>query len=266
MYREYAPPDDLRALLACTWVHRATSAQPQLVVPDGCMDFVFDGSALRLAGPDTRPVREAGAGALYLGVRFRIGRGASLLGVPASALCDTRAPLAELWGDRARRLEDALRACDPERGLELMAMAVRAAPARSAPDAAVHALIAQLAGPDRRWRIAPLAAELGLSERQLHRRCCAAVGYGPKLLARILRLQQFRRALARAPDTPLATLAAALGYVDQAHLSHDASALFGRTPAALRAAAMSDFDKTRTPAGSHAGAHEDPRQSTPRRG
>jgi hypothetical protein len=64
----------------------------------------------------------------------------------------------------------------------------------------------------------------------------------------------------------LAALAAELGYVDQAHLTHDASALFGRTPAALRAAAMSDFDKTRTVAGSHAGAHEDPRQSTPRRG
>ncbi len=43
--------------------------------------------------------------------------------------------------------------------------------------------------------VSATAAELGLGERSLHRRCLTAFGYGPKTLARILRL---RRALALA--------------------------------------------------------------------
>jgi hypothetical protein len=37
-------------------------------------------------------------------------------------------------------------------------------------------------------RVVYVAAELGVSGRQLHRRVLAAVGYGPKMLARVARL------------------------------------------------------------------------------
>jgi uncharacterized protein DUF6597 len=48
--------------------------------------------------------------------------------------------------------------------------------------------------------VAEVAGGLGVSERQLQRRVCDAVGYGPKMLARVLR---FRRLQALAPP-PLA--------------------------------------------------------------
>ncbi|WP_435823673.1 helix-turn-helix domain-containing protein, partial [Micromonospora haikouensis] len=71
----------------------------------------------------------------------------------------------------------------------------------------------------------------GLTPRALHRRCQALFGYGPKTLARILRM---RRALALArAGTPLAEVAAASGYADQAHLSRDVRDLAGVAPAAL---------------------------------
>ena len=74
-----------------------------------------------------------------------------------------------------------------------------------------------------------------MSERHLRRRFESSVGYGPKTLARVLRLQRFL-ALARAdPDEGLAGLAAAAGYADQAHLSRDCAALTDRTPGALLA-------------------------------
>ena len=61
-----------------------------------------------------------------------------------------------------------------------------------------------------RWR-----TSLGVSERALRRRVTAAVGYGPKRLARVLRL---RRALALAgAGSPLADAAYEAGYADQAH-------------------------------------------------
>jgi AraC-like DNA-binding protein len=74
-----------------------------------------------------------------------------------------------------------------------------------------------------------LAADLGLSERQLRRRFHAAAGYGPKMLQRVLR---FRRFLAAA-DRDLARAALDAGYADQSHLTRECAQLAGRTPAAL---------------------------------
>jgi AraC-like DNA-binding protein len=78
---------------------------------------------------------------------------------------------------------------------------------RVAPDAAVDAAVAAL--DNGRIRVRDLAARLGLSERQLRRRCTDALGYGPKTLDRILRFQRFhtlaarRRDLAASPATPI---------------------------------------------------------------
>jgi methylphosphotriester-DNA--protein-cysteine methyltransferase len=65
-----------------------------------------------------------------------------------------------------------------------------------------------------------------VSERQLHRRILAAVGYGPKLLARVARL---RRLVALA-DEPLASRALEAGYASQAHMTDEVRRLTGLTP------------------------------------
>ncbi|NEC53493.1 helix-turn-helix domain-containing protein, partial [Actinospica acidiphila] len=73
--------------------------------------------------------------------------------------------------------------------------------------------------------VAGTADSLGLGARQLHRRSLAAFGYGPKTLARILRL---RRALALAyAGVPFAETAARAGYADQPHLSREVRSLTG---------------------------------------
>jgi len=82
--------------------------------------------------------------------------------------------------------------------------------------------------------VAETARVVGLSDRQLLRRSLAAYGYGPKTLARILR---FTRALdlARA-GTDFASVAAATGYSDQAHLARDVRGLAGVSLTALLSA------------------------------
>ena len=82
---------------------------------------------------------------------------------------------------------------------------------------------------DPRTRVETLADDLGLSERQLRRRCHAAAGYGPKTLQRVLR---FRRFLAAAHGD-LARAALDAGYADQSHLTRECTRLAGRPPAAL---------------------------------
>jgi AraC-like DNA-binding protein len=95
-----------------------------------------------------------------------------------------------------------------------------------APDPLVVATVVRLAAGDQ--RVGPLADALGISERALHRRVTAAVGYGPKRLARVLRL---RRALALARDgAPLVDVAYEAGYADQAHFGHDCVELAGVAP------------------------------------
>ena len=82
-------------------------------------------------------------------------------------------------------------------------------------------------------RVDDLASELGLSARQLHRRCLHAFGYGPKTLARVVRFQHFLHAARAAPTLSFARLAAECGYSDESHLSHDCRALGGVPPGEL---------------------------------
>jgi transcriptional regulator GlxA family with amidase domain len=76
-----------------------------------------------------------------------------------------------------------------------------------------------------------VAAEVGLSERQLARRFAERVGVPPKAFARVLRFQR-AAALLASGHAPSAT-ALACGYADQAHLTREGAALAGITPAAL---------------------------------
>jgi AraC-like DNA-binding protein len=78
------------------------------------------------------------------------------------------------------------------------------------------------------------AAAVGLGERQLHRRCLAWFGYGPKVLQRVLRFQRAVRLAER--GLGYADVAATIGYADQAHLARDVRALSGVTLAELLSA------------------------------
>lgn len=117
-------------------------------------------------------------------------------------------------------------AADPATGLDEAALA-RAAEA-GPPDPLLARVVAAL---DAGRPVAATADALGIGARRLHRRSLAAFGYGPKTLARVLRLQ---RALALARNgTPLAETAARTGYADQAHLTRDVRELAGATPLEL---------------------------------
>ena len=205
------------------------------VLPDGCMDLVaYDDGRLLVAGTDTGPAPSDLAGvAGVVGVRFHPGVAPVILGERAEAFRDRRVPLEEVWGDDGARLAEAI-ADAPGASLPLLEHAVadrlQAAPP---PDPLVRAAVVRLAAaPDR--RVAGLALDLAISERQLRRRFHAAVGYGPKTLARVLRLQRLLTLSGQADaETSLARLAAEAGYADHAHMGDECVALTGMTPGTL---------------------------------
>lgn len=191
------------------------------MLPDGCMDLLWNEGRLLVAGPDTRAYVPDGPTAAWAGLRLYPGTAPALLGVPAHELRDRRVELSDLWpAAEVRRLRAGVEAAThPATALEELALE-RTTP----PDAGLRRLVAALA---TGRPIAATAEELGLGVRQLHRRSLHAFGYGPKTLARILRL---RRALALARrGMPYADTAVRAGYADQAHLARDVRELSGMT-------------------------------------
>ncbi|SBT39554.1 helix-turn-helix domain-containing protein [Micromonospora auratinigra] len=228
-------------------------------------------AGLLVAGPDrTAHLSVSGPGERWVGLRLPPGVGPAVLGVPADELRDRRVALDDLWGRAAAALGERIEAAaesgqpgelpgagplgtgpgaagpsDPGRlpvggapvacpwppptvGAVLAAVAVTRLRSAGGPDPVGARVAARLAAGAT---VAATAAEVGLGARALHRRSRLLFGYGPKTLARILRL---RRALdlARA-GARWAEVAALAGYADQAHLTRDVRELAGVPPTRL---------------------------------
>jgi AraC-like DNA-binding protein len=199
---------------------------PQRVLPDGCTDLIVSAGALLVAGPDTvAHLAGAAPGTIHVGLRFPPGLGPAVFGVPASELRDQRVPLTALRPEPAvRRLVEQLDAgADPAAALEAWAHGrLRTADERTLARPLSTAVVERLRTGEP---VARTAAALGLGERRLHRHCLAAFGYGPKTLARVLRMNE-ALALARR-GVPFSAVAVTTGYADQAHLARDVRALAG---------------------------------------
>lgn len=84
--------------------HSTGSVGVQRILPDGCLDLLFDGELLLVAGPDTLArVHESASPRPLTAVRLHAGRGPALLGVPADELGNRTTELADLWGARRAR-------------------------------------------------------------------------------------------------------------------------------------------------------------------
>ena len=253
-YRELAPPGHFRGHVVCFWRHGA-SEQPTTarVLPDGCVDVVWVDERLpHIAGPMTEAaLYQIAAGTEILAVRLRPGVAHRLLGVSAKELLNLDVPLHDLWPrEQAARWAAVTEQRDDDAKLTALATAIasRLHAIESADDfvwrATVWLAAHPFAGLEEMGRLS------SLGERQIRRRFEEAIGYGPKKLQRILRLQRLLWLTEGANGTGLnlSRLAFAAGYADQPHMTREVRALTGLSPAQLldgrRASAVSDLFKT----------------------
>ena len=190
------------------WRFTARERTTVQVVPDGCRDLIV--VAPRAGAPvvllsalaDSTEQPEFARGDRAAGVRLRPG-----VQIDESAL---RALLRD--GERV----------DAADLLAAIAAAVHV-------DARVHEALDCLAEAP----LLPIAQRrLGVSERSLERLLSAHTRRGPLWWRNLARARRCARALAGAE--PLAHVAAAHGYADQAHMTRDLQRWFGATPTRLR--------------------------------
>jgi AraC-like DNA-binding protein len=233
-YREWAPHASLRGHVRCLWINDLSGSRSGClqVVPDGCVDIVWTGETICIAGPDTRPIlARMPRGAIVVGARFHPGAASAWLGQPLGEIVNVRVPLAEFWGDDATRLLDRAAAGRSAKQLadDLEAFLVGRLAAVGLADPQI-ALLRRAAGDNcmpAGLRLDQLAAHVGLSERTLRRRCLDAFGYGFKTLDRVLRFQRFFRLAARPENHNLADMAARAGYADQSHMNREVRRMSG---------------------------------------
>jgi AraC-like DNA-binding protein len=152
----------------------------------------------------------------------------ALLGAPAAELVQIDAHLAEVLGPDADRLRDRLAstACWPAR-FDLLERWLTARIDHSVELPGEVARAWWLIQRDRgAGPVNSLGKQIGWSSRHLRARFAAEIGLTPKHAARVVR---FHRVLAGG-SPELARLAAATGYVDQAHLAREFRALAGCPP------------------------------------
>lgn len=236
-YVELRPPRALRAFVERFWVHRVIGPpEERRLLPDGRMHLVWIAQlGLRVAGPAQAPMSHPRLPAVVaIGATFHPGAAPYLLRVPASELVDRRVHVDAIDPVLACDVDAALAAAsDPWVAVARLARALRRRidGLPDAPDPAVRHAVALLDG-DARATVAAVAAETSMSGRELQRRFVHDVGYAPKTLQRVLRLQRFLE-VRTAGD--LAGAAALAGYADQSHLSREARRLTGLTARELLA-------------------------------
>ncbi|MEU6739990.1 helix-turn-helix domain-containing protein [Streptosporangium sandarakinum] len=235
-YVRQAPSPELAAYVEHFWVVTWTGlAEPheQRIVSHPTVNMTITDDFHRIAGVIrggfSYTMRGSGR---VLGVRFRPGGFRPFLDGPVSRLTGRFTEIGEMYGAAGATLVG--RVLAEPRARAAVALVERflldLEPRRDPVAEEVAALVAMAEGDVSVTRVDELAARAGRSVRSLQRLFRDYVGVGPKWVIRRFRLHEAAERVYRGLD--LATLAAELGYTDQAHLTRDFTAAVGMSPAA----------------------------------
>ncbi len=237
-YAEIAVPPDLAADVVCFWtmhIDQEAGTFVQHLLPDLTVDIVsLNGGSLFVMGSPTLAMQLAlPSGTSLAGVRLRAGVARRLLDSSPADLLDRITPLDTTIRAKLR---------DAPAGTERSVHATIATLLRRQiamndvqADPAIRSAIEWLAG-NSRGSLTDLSVHVGWSGRELRRRFVAAVGVGPKLAQRIVRVQHALR-LTHKSELSLSGLALECGFADQSHLTREVRHFAHLTPREIRSLA-----------------------------
>ncbi|WP_210250499.1 helix-turn-helix domain-containing protein [Arthrobacter yangruifuii] len=244
-FHRLPPPHALRDRMRWTWIPEWQLAPERVsrqeVLPFPALNLVVEPDGVSLVGPSTRrSFRDLEGTGWAVGVLLRPAAVPVFTDDPGR-LRDREIPFA------APDLQEAVAAamgeadggaCRRERAASAAAHWLETHVPVSAADAALANRFEELIQADRALiRVDQAAAQLGVSVRTLQRLALRFVGLPPLVMIRRYRLQEAAERLRREPGTPIADIAAALGYADQAHLATAFKEVLGYTPSGYRRSA-----------------------------
>lgn len=225
---------------------------PEPILPDGCMEIVFDlaDRFLRLydsdkverqpvtivAGQIRRHILVQPTGRVELfGIRFHPAGAFPFFDFSLSELTDKTENIDSIWGSEGREIEARVSEAGSfgERvAIIELDLTKRLLANKKLDSAAVNAarIIVQNNGT---MPIRSVANVLGVSERNLEREFKQKIGVSPKMFSRIMRFQQLLRSLEKSGSNGLLDRALEFGYYDQAHMVHEFSEFAGKSPTAF---------------------------------
>ncbi|RJO69252.1 AraC family transcriptional regulator [Nocardia panacis] len=222
---------------AVDWDLRGRPPYYAQVLPYPSVILAFERTAAATGGfvygvCTTKSVRELSGVGETFAVLFRAGGFGAFTGREVGALRDAVLPLTEVLPEADGLTEAVLAAgTDVARRALLEDFLSRR---RSTPDAnylLVLRVVAAMAADPELTRVDQVTERFDIPVRTLQRLFRRYIGAGPKWVLRRYRLQDGADLIDRGRVADLATLAADLGYFDQAHFSREFGAEIGITPA-----------------------------------
>lgn len=256
--RNYPPPDDLKLHIRRFYVFQVPLPDDSLIEDSLLAENAFVRVLLKgewqaettpghwhfpspalLFGSNSAPLPVRVKGGFHIaGFAVRPSAWRTLFAQPASDYVNQMVPLANLWGDVADTMLARIQAApDDETMVDAMVDAIRTQMkriGRKRVDEKIQQFEA-MARQDSTIKIEHAARDLGLSVRQMERRCMACYGLTPKSILRRSRFLDMAEAM-RGFSTPGQKQLAELRYFDQSHLNREFHRFAGMTPGKFRKA------------------------------
>lgn len=243
-HRRILPPDDLAPFVAHYWSVEwdldAPSAAETLPHPSVHVVFEAAGEVRRADVTFVHTARFrrqlSGRGWVF-GIKFRPAAFQPLLGRRRSvgALANRVVPVATVFGaDGGAWAREVLSARTFDRRMAVATSFLRPRLARLSPldpeAARVRDLVERVERDRSLLRVEQLARAIGVDVRALQRVFRRLVGAPPKWVLQRYRLHEAAERLKAPHPPPLASIAAELGYADQAHFARDFRSVVGQSP------------------------------------
>ncbi|MCB9679110.1 MAG: AraC family transcriptional regulator [Alphaproteobacteria bacterium] len=181
------------------------------------------------------PIRIAQKGRVRTaGVRFHLGGLAPFAQVPLRPFTGLTPAPSEVLGPSIDALDAALATLDPDAAAAALDAWFLGALQTSEAHTTFATALARLVEAKGAVSVADLASGVATSPRQLERLFARFLGIPPRTTGRIARFQVALRALMRDPGVPLADVAHAAGYFDQAHFVREFRSMTGGVPRGYR--------------------------------
>lgn len=252
LYNQFAPSPELAPYVACLWTVTAgqgDAASRIRVLPDGCMDAIFDltggltplGVARKaettpsafLTGVSTVPTIIAlPHSPKIVGIRFKPGGAVPFISIQARELAESSADLdAVLPGLSTLGISLAGEARSPRQMAQALdRLLLEKLHNISHTDPLTAHVVNAMTHDISFARVENLVSNLGVSQKKLERTLKHHTGLTPKRLGRTVRFVAAIRALTTAPNRSLSELALDLGFTDQAHFNREFKSLAGLSP------------------------------------